>query len=464
MSESQVDRAAAIVAELRCVVDRLAALPPADDDAERIDRIAELERLRGAVAAAQARETTAFAASQLAAQAAAGVPARRQGRGIAEQVGLARKLSPVAAARQVVFAETLLRDTPAVLDLLERGQISEWSAQIVVRETTGLPRRVRRGLTDAIAPDLPSMSPRQVQAAVRRLAYEADPGAIMARGRTARADRHVSIRPAPDTMAVLSAFLPAEQGVAAWAALRRHAQAAKATGDTRTIGQLTADTLVERLTGQDTATAIPVEIGLTMTAGSLLDTSDTPAQLNGYGPIPADLARDLVGNAPGADDPHTAMQVWVRRLLTDPVDGTVSQVDSRRRRFDGQLARLIKHRDQICRDPFCTAPIRHLDHVRPHRDGGPTSADNGAGLCERGNYVKDMPGWTRRVIPAQPDGGSRPGLIEITTPTGHRYLSEPPPALGPGGDQGAITRRIARGRLTVLRLKRRLANLPPPDR
>lgn len=419
-----------VVAELAGLVERLAGLPAAAGDAERIDRIAALERLRGAVAAAQARETVDFARSQIAAQAAAGVPASRRGRGVAEQIGFARRISPAWAARQLGLAQAWQTDLPAVYRLLRRGEISEWSAQIVAKQTRELPADVRRAIAAELAPDLPGLSPREMEVAARRLAYQADPHAVLARARTARADRGVSIRPAPDTMAVVSAFLPAEQGIAAWASLDRHARGLRATGDPRTRGQIMADTLVERLTGQSSAAVVPVEIGLTMTADSLLSAGTgsadlTPADLRGYGPIPAELALDLAATA------QQEAAAWVRRLVTDPVDDTVARIDTKRRRFDGALAELIRHRDRLCRDPYCTAPIRHLDHVEPYRDGGPTTAANGAGLCERGNYVKDMPGWTRRVVigPGAP-------AIEITTPTGHSYTSKAPPALGPGGRRG----------------------------
>ncbi len=157
----------------------------------------------------------------------------------------------------------------------------------------------------------------------------------------------------------------------------------------------------------------------------------------------------------------TAVAVWVRRIVTDPIDDTVVHVDTKRRRFDGALARMIKHRDQVCRDPFCTAPVRHLDHVRPYRDGGPTSAANGAGLCERGNYVKDMPGWRRRVISTSggTDNAHRQ-VIEVTTPTGHRYTSTPPPALGPGSNRLEQDRRRAIRRQDFLRRERLIASLP----
>ncbi|MGN6415268.1 HNH endonuclease, partial [Flexivirga sp.] len=51
----------------------------------------------------------------------------------------------------------------------------------------------------------------------------------------------------------------------------------------------------------------------------------------------------------------------------------------------------IIFRDHTCRTPWCTAPIRHIDHIQRHTDGGDTSERNGQGLCERCNYDKEHP-------------------------------------------------------------------------
>jgi hypothetical protein len=75
-------------------------------------------------------------------------------------------------------------------------------------------------------------------------------------------------------------------------------------------------------------------------------------------------------------------------------------------------------------DHFCDAPIRHLDHIIRHSDGGPTILENGRGTCERGNYVQEMPGWHITAIDAGLLG--HPHTIHITTPTGHYYLSRAP--------------------------------------
>jgi hypothetical protein len=121
-------------------------------------------------------------------------------------------------------------------------------------------------------------------------------------------------------------------------------------------------------------------------------------------------------------DPMAFMKA--RRLLTDPVDGTVIGRDSRQRCFTGAVRALITTRDQICRTPWCAAPIRHLDHVTPHAGGGPTTFDNVQGLCQRCNHAKQAPGWTAETLP-----GPR-HTVRTTTPTGHRYTSTAPPLPG----------------------------------
>lgn len=98
--------------------------------------------------------------------------------------------------------------------------------------------------------------------------------------------------------------------------------------------------------------------------------------------------------------------------------------DPNRRLFDGWLAKLIKLRDQTCRDPYCDAPIRHVDHITRHADGGITIYTNGRGACERGNYIREMPGWRISLIDCGLHG--TPHAIQITTPTGHHYLSRAP--------------------------------------
>jgi len=157
--------------------------------------------------------------------------------------------------------------------------------------------------------------------------------------------------------------------------------------------------------------------------------------LHGYGPVPAPYARMLIGSAAGTgtDGQQAKAKVWLRRLFTDPVDGSVVDIDSKRRRFDATLLRFIDARDQTCRMPGCDTAIAHRDHVTRHADAGSTSAANAQGTCAEWNQLKDEPGW--QVETTWPVGKGIPATnpaISITTPTNHTYNSTAPPALGHG--------------------------------
>ncbi|MGI8701122.1 MAG: HNH endonuclease, partial [Nocardioidaceae bacterium] len=403
---------------------------PALDDAARIDRIRALEELKGAVAAAQAREAVEFKASQLADQKAAGVPARDLGKGISGQLALARRESPHRAARLMGLAEALVGEMPHTMAALSSGVISEWRATIVASQTACLSVDDRRRVDARLAARLETSSDRQLFTEACQHAYAIDPLSFVTRGRKAVADRRVTIRPAPDTMAIVSALLPAAQGVALFAALGKEADSRRSRGDARSRGQLMADTLVERITGQTAAHQVPVEVRLVMTDRGLFAGDSTPARLEGYGPLPAATARGLIANL----DPDT--RAWLRRLDTDPVSGRLTGMDTTRRLFESHHRRVIEVRDEICRTPWCGAPIRHADHVVPVEHGGQTSEPNGQGLCEACNHAKQAYRWR-----SQPGTGGASESVHITTPTGHTYTSRPPPL--PGAPPG---RRVSRPR------------------
>jgi hypothetical protein len=424
------------------IVAAVRTLSVGTDDSERIDRIRLLEELKSAAAAAQAAETVAFTASQRAAQSAQGVPADRVGRGITAQVALAKRMSPYHAQRYAGWAKILTAELPRTFLALRSGRTTEWRAMLVARETAWLSAEHRAVVDAEVAPQLEHLGDRRVEAEVKKLAYRLDPHGYVDRIKSAANERRVGLRPAPDMMARLTALLPVAQGVAAYAALGRHADACKAAGDTRSRGQIMADTAVERLTGQATASDVPLEINVVMTDGTLFGTNadqseaaNEPAHVDGYGPIPAPMARNLVFGA-GDETP-----MWLRRLFTRPGDGELAAMDSRRRTFTPSQRHFLRLRDQFCRQPWCDAPIRHIDHIRPAQDDGSTSVNNGQGYCAACNYAKEAPGWIMRA----PVPGAR--TIMIITPTGHRYASRAPDPPGT---------RLRRARSPV---ERRLAEL-----
>ncbi len=392
------------------------------DEAGLVDEIARLERVKSAAAAGQARLTAALAEKRRTAEAAAGVPRAKQCRGLASEVGLARRDSPARGGRHLGFATALVFEMPHTLAALECGALSEWRATLIVRESACLTVEDRRTLDAELCADvtgLEGMGDARITADAKKIAYRLDPQAVVDRAATAESERTVTIRPAPDTMTYVTILLPMAKGVGVYAALKR---AADTTFDDRSRGQVMADTAYERITGQPADVADPIAVDLVITDETLLGDDDTPAVVSGYGPIPASVARGLVSNAVSDERARCTL----RRLYRHPTSGQLVAMESRSRLFPKGLAKFIQLRDQTCRTPYCDAPIRHLDHAQPHRRGGPTSAHNGLGACERCNYAKEATGWE---VSAGDENGQH--TAEFITPTGHHYHSTAPPTPGP---------------------------------
>jgi hypothetical protein len=391
------------------------------DSASLVERIAELERVKSAAAAEQARAAVALEELRCADEAAAGVPRARQGRGVASEVALARRDSPARGGRHLGLAKALVYEMPHTLAALECGALSEWRATLIVKQSACLDVEDRRRLDVEMCADVATLEGKgdaRIEADAKAIAYRLDAQAVVDRAAKAEAERTVTIRPAPDTMAYVTVLLPVAKGVGAYAALKR---AADTTFDDRSRGQVMADVFFERVTGQPAEVADAVAVNLVITDETLLGGDNTAAAVTGYGPIPAAVARGLVHRA--VTDKRA--RCTLRRLYRHPKTGQLVAMESRSRCFPRGLARFIGLRDQTCRTPYCDAPIRHCDHARPHHRDGPTTAENGLGECEHCNYVKESPGW--RVTAGSDDNGVH--TAEFQTPAGARYTSTAPALL-----------------------------------
>ena len=220
-------------ADLTSLIDQLHRVDHNAPDAELIDQITALERIKSACAAAQAALTLTFVTSQT-----AGLTQRQQRdtrahRSIHAQIALARHDSPARGGRHVGASKALVREMPHTNDALRTGEISEYRATLIIRETAGLSVEHPSQVDAELAGTLTTMGDKQTANTAAKIAQRLDPESCVERNRRALRERRVSIRPAPDTMTYLSALLSVAHGVAVDAALNTHATNAKATGDTR---------------------------------------------------------------------------------------------------------------------------------------------------------------------------------------------------------------------------------------
>ncbi|SDG71740.1 protein of unknown function [Pseudonocardia oroxyli] len=372
-------------------------MPSREERAAGFARIERLVVLRNRIDAEIAEEVRAAAQREVEArlQEALADPERVEA-SIVGQLGLALRISPTRARTQLRLARDLHAGLDTIREAFAAGELDERRVAAIVAAARHLDPTPRAELDRRLAAhDLPMLGVRKVADLARSVSAAVAPEKFAERARAARRDRHVSISSAEDGMAVLRALLPMEQAITCYAALRKAVTEHWVSPEpvTRTRGQIMADTLVERLTGESVATPTQVEIQVLVPVESLLDRdSPLPAEIPGFGPT------NLL---------NEARRVGWRRLVTR--DGIVIGGDSRRRAFGGVLADWIRARDHgRCTEPGCDAPIAHLDHRRRWSEGGPTSLDNGRGTCAFHNQLREQPGWH---------------LTDhtTTTPTGRRY-------------------------------------------
>nr|WP_280158572.1 HNH endonuclease signature motif containing protein [Rathayibacter oskolensis] len=299
-----------------------------------------------------------------------------------------------------------------------------------------LPVTSRAALDTRAAEAALGMTPTQLRRALARWREELHEQPLTERHSLARRDRAVWVGAEVDGMATLCAHLPAPAALGAFDRLDRIARLLRdgsddgstgsSGGEERTLAQLRADALTDLLCDGDVTGTTPVdrdadrpapafvpgvraEIRLTLPASTAAGLDDTAADLDGYGPVPADLARELV--AAGAS---------FTRVLTDPQTGTVNSVGRTHRLPPPRMRLHLQLRDQTCRFPGCTRPASRAeaDHTIEWRNGGPTTLHNLASLCVAHHHVRHGDRWTYTLHPD--------GTAEWTTPTGRRVTTRPP--------------------------------------
>jgi hypothetical protein len=440
-------------------------------DAQRVELVAELERVKGAVSAGQARATHALRVSREAASAAGSGSPGEVVRSVGSEVALARRESPSLGDRFVGLARALVTELPGTMSALSAGVIGERHAVEVVAATACLSREDRAEVDRRVAPLLGRVGVRGAGLATRRVASELDAASVVARMAAAVASRRVSVRPAPDGMAYLTVLGPLKDVVGAYAALQARArgvvggQCREEAPAGRGVGAVATDTALRLLSGRGVGQVQPVEVHLVMTDRSLLGVGDRgrspmePARIPGHGSVPAPVAREWLREARDAS-------LWLRRLFTSPEGRDLVAMDSRRRIFTGLLRRMLVLRDDVCGTPWCGAPIVHADHAHPARAGGATGFGNGSGLCAPCNQVKESPGWRVQVLHPGPGaagprwvGDPGPREVELRSPTGHVYRSQAPPLTGWGEEPPRSRDRPRKRPRLASTLERRLVDL-----
>ena len=361
---------------------------------------------------------------------------------------------------------------------LRAGEVSSVHARVLVETTAGLAEQDVRLVQARVLDKAVGRSPSRFRQICRRAVVRVDPDAATRRHHAAVAQRAVTWWPEPDGMArlqvlgaapevmaihgvvdllagprtpgddrlvgarrfdallelCLAAVAPRTPSLPVGPAAATESDAAKAPDATAAAGAATtAATTGPALDPHDSAltgdgVVVPrcgvkpeVQAQVVVDLPTLLGLADHPGELRGYGPIPAGLAREWLGEA----------TTW-RRLVTDPVSGHLLDYGPVVRLAPPRLRDFVLARDGTCTFPGCTrraagrgVEIDHHPPWRPGGTGGSASAAQTGALCAHHHHLRTHGGW---ILHTRDHGTST-----WSSPSGREHRSAPGPVLLEGG-------------------------------
>ena len=333
-----------------------------------------------------------------------------------EEIQAALSCTRRAADRHLALAYNLCIRHPQVRRALADGTIDLPKARVISERLDPLDQELATRLAGMVLERASTQTTGQLAARLDRLIIAADPEAAHKKYQRSVADRHLMLEPDSDGTATLTGYhLPADRALRALDHVNLLASRLRVKGETRTMDQLRADVLLDLLEGRrleaDGIGRGVVDLRIDLTTLARLD--DQPAQVSGWGPLIADVARRVV-------DEQTKAH-W-RVTVTNPDTGHPVWTGTTRRRPTATQRRLISAYHPTCVFMGCRHPATRadLDHNQPWARGGSTTINNLAPLCPRHHTVKHQAGWTLQQ--------TRPDTYRWQSPLGHGYVvtSQPP--------------------------------------
>jgi hypothetical protein len=336
---------------------------------------------------------------------------------VGDELALATNVSAGSATHRVGLAVQLSDHLPAAWLAMDRGELSLAHLRKLDDALKAAGPKLTAAVEQIVVPAAVAagLTPHELFKEATRVMIGIDPDAAEQRKAAAREADDVTFHGEPDETARIQAVGHALTMRQLMDAIDTLADQLGRDGDDRPVGQRRVTAMQTLILGAP-ADRPAAEVGLIMPLESYLGASNAPGELVGYGPVTAETARAVADNA------------WLRRLLTDPVTGTLIDLGRTRYRPTKPLERLIAYRDRTCRVPGCHRPAIRCDkdHRIDYRAGGNTSSDDMHSLCRRHHNHKTRKLWQ---VHRHPDGSEtwttafgrtftkpRPSYLDLTEP------------------------------------------------
>jgi hypothetical protein len=325
------------------------------------------------------------------------------------EIGAALRLTRRAADSELSVARDFKTRLPAVWHEFLAGRIDRRRANLILYRTEHLDADRAQEVARQALERAPELTTGQLAALLRKLNVEADPEDATKRYEKAVDERRVVLDSSVDGTAHLYLMdLPPDRAVRIRDHLDSAARSLRTEGETRTMDQLRADVVLDLLDPIDPAAPGSRRRGalvLTVDLATLAGLTEASGDLGGYGPVVADIARQVAE--------ASRLGEW-RFVVTDDQRRSL-QAGLTRRRPVAAARRMVEAMHPICVFPGCRVPASRcdLDHTDPWAQSSRTSVNGLAPLCRRHHILRHRGSWRYQRTGA--------GDHDWVSPLGHRY-------------------------------------------
>ena len=271
----------------------------------------------------------------------------------AAEICCALRLTRRSADAELSFALEMRQRLPRVFDALASGQIDVRRAKVLDRCLLDLPIATAQTIADHVLANAPTLTTGQLGARLERLRMQVAPEQADERYEHAIDQRRVYMEPTPAGTANLYAFdLPPDRASALMRRIKAAARSLRRDGEQRNMDQLRADIFIELSEGESVGSDRRGTIDLTVDLATLTRLNDYPGELAGYGPVIADLSRQITQD-------HTDAE-W-RYTITNPHTDQPITTGTTRQRPTTTQRRDVTALNRTCVFPGCRMPAVDCD-------------------------------------------------------------------------------------------------------
>ena len=331
------------------------------------------------------------------------------------EVAAALRLTRRAAETELGLALSLRGPLLRVGEALRAGALDSRKARLFFRHLDHLSPTTREAVLDRVLDVAGDLTTGQLRARVARIALELDPTGEEQGYQAGRDDRKMTAGANPDNTGFIALHGADPTEVAsAQRFINMMARHLKTKDETRTLDQIRHDVAIDLLRGKwiSPRQQQPSGVQLIVTVETLAGMSEAPGDIEGFGPVMAEIARKAA--AENVDGDWTFVAVDNGKAVAT---GTLA------RRPTAAMMRYLRASYPTCRFMGCRMPAAEcdIDHIHPYSKGGRTAIGHLVPLGRHHHRGKHATKWHPQL--------KQDGSVVWISPHGHTYVRPRDPPL-----------------------------------